>query len=546
MSDILSYWPFPYEPRPAQVSALEWLAEASQNASYLLLEAPVGAGKSNIGITFSHYLNQRIPKYRGDSFILTPQRILQDQYERSFFGNKEINLASFYGKSNYECKQKKTTCDIGTLVKPTCSNCPFANAKAKARASADTVLNYKLALTSFAFTSTFKRQRNDPDLGYRPPRELIVFDECHTLENHLIDFDALAISEWRCKKYNLRFKVNRTIEDALDWMQDYYLPEIDKIVRRLQDECEPLLDKSGDELTRSEINKIRELNKLQEHFDEATVMSLRTPEHVNEKFVLVWDKVMFQFKRLTGAYSFHKHLVPMADTFLFMSSTILNRDGFCADLGIKKEDSAFLSLNSDFPKENRPVYYMPQCKMNAKWKDPENESGREEMLETVTMLLNGHEKESGIIHTGNFAIARWLVENLEGNIPQTIYHHNPDSGDDRNAIITAFQGDPKPSVLISPSSTEGLDLKDDLGRFAIFVKVPFGYLGDQWIKRRMEMSKEWYQRRALIDIIQGGGRVVRSKDDNGSVYILDASWQFLYNQAYNMIPKWWRESYTRV
>lgn len=253
---------------------------------------------------------------------------------------------------------------------------------------------------------------------------------------------------------------------------------------------------------------------------------------------------MFQFKRLTGSFSFRRIIDPMADKFLMMSSTILNKEGFCRDLGIKEEDTAFLSMTSEFDIENRPVYYMPKARMNAKWKLPENETSRQTMLSAVDTLLGMHAEESGIIHTGNFEIARWLVENI--NTTHRIYHHNPDSGDDRNSVIAAFQGDPKPSVLISPSSTEGLDLKDDLGRFAIFAKIPFGSLGDQWIKRRMEMSPEWYQRRALIDIIQGGGRVVRGGDDWGNVYILDESWTHLHKNALHMIPQWWRDGYQRV
>ena len=170
------------------------------------------------------------------------------------------------------------------------------------------------------------------------------------------------------------------------------------------------------------------------------------------------------------------------------------------------------------------------------------------MANGVKQLLEMHPEENGIIHTGNFAIAEWLVELLERwpKATHEFIHHNPSSGDDRNTVINHFIDNPKPSVLISPSITEGLDLVDDLARFAIFCKVPFGYLGDQWIKRRMQMSKEWYQRRALIDIIQGGGRVVRSQKDEGTVYILDESWGFLFSQTVNKIPKWWKEAYDQV
>lgn len=529
-NNVLEFWPFPYAPRENQLTAFEWLSE--QSAKYLLIEAPVGAGKSNIGITYSHSLGST-GKQRGNSYILTPQRILQAQYEQSVNGVEGVHLASFYGKSNYECKGKHSTCDIGQMVKPKCIKCPFEQAKNKAKETANTVLNYKLALSAFAYTNSFQARR------------LMVLDECHTLENQLVDFDALSITEWRCKKYNLKFEKQTSLSKALKWLRDYYVPKLSVVVDKLEQECEYLFEQQGHTLTRHELTKMRELTSLQEHEAEVQMMSLRTNQHVMDHFVLVWDDIKFQFKRLKGEYSFHKHLVPMADRFLFMSSTILNLEGFCEDLGIPTEDAAFLTLSSEFPKENRPVYYMPQCKMNAKWSTPENGNGRKIMLDTVEKLLNEHNDDSGIIHTGNFAIADWLVKKLDGNIPHKIYHHNPDVGDDRNSVIESFQGDPEPSILISPSSTEGLDLKDDLGRFAIFVKVPFGFLGDQWIKRRMDMSHQWYQRRALIDIIQGGGRIVRSPTDFGNVYILDESWAYLYNQAYHMIPRWWRDAYIR-
>jgi Rad3-related DNA helicase len=59
----------------------------------------------------------------------------------------------------------------------------------------------------------------------------------------------------------------------------------------------------------------------------------------------------------------------------------------------------------------------------------------------------------------------------------------------------------------------------------------------------MELSKEWYQRRALIDIIQGAGRVVRSKEDWGNTYILDESFRHLFNLAHDTIPDWWKDAY---
>ena len=124
---ILDYWSHPTSPpRNNQVEALEWLEQ--QTAKYLIVEAPVGCGKSHIGMTYSRYLHSG----RGDSFILTPQRILQEQYEKSFDAR---DLSPLYGKSNYPCIQKNTTCDIGSVVKPVCDSCPQADARRRAAGS---------------------------------------------------------------------------------------------------------------------------------------------------------------------------------------------------------------------------------------------------------------------------------------------------------------------------------------------------------------------------------------------------------------------------
>lgn len=522
---------FDYTERSNQVIALDWLEK--QTSRYLLLEIPVGGGKSNLAVAYSNWLHsQQEDKAMKAAFIITPQRILQEQYERSF---SNIDLTCLYGKSNYSCRDKGTTCDIGSLVKPVCIHCPHLAAKNRARQSQNAVLNYHLALTSFSYTQTFTK------------RNLMVFDECHSIEDHLVGFDALEITNRRCQRYAFKFKSHTKIEEALQWMKTYYLPLIKRQVQLLQVKYEGVRDKRGDELTQSDIKKIRELDRLSDHADEVELMTARNVGYIQDNFVLVNSIDRFQFKRLSGAYSFERICEPMADKFLFMSSTILDKKGFCEDIGIDSNEAAMLSLGSEFPKENRPVYFMPAMRMNKSWQDDSNKDKRITAIKNLKETLKIHDGDSGLIHTGNYAIANWLVKELIDIKSHTIFHHNAESKyANRNDAINGFMESKTPSILISPSSTEGLDLKEDLSRFAIFMKVPFGSLGDQWIRRKMEISGKWYRRRALITIIQGGGRIVRSSTDKGSVYIFDESFAFLYKQSSAMIPKWWNESYHRV
>lgn len=521
-TNILDYWPISSPPRDIQLKAFAWLeSEEVKNAKYLFLEAPVGSGKSLIGMTYSGYLTSS----KGNSFILTPQRILQTQYENSF---RNDLLFSLYGKSNYSCANHNTTCDIGSLLKPTCEACPQKIAKQKALVSPNVVLNYSLAMLHFAYLDHFK------------PRKLLVADECHVLESQLTEFDAIGITRPKAMKLGVKWQKHKDITSAHSWVVTQYLPRLEDAFADLEEICKPLVLKHN--LTPDEIYLLRDLNKTEEHLAEVSELKFIQPNTLTSEYVLVHDNMSVKFKRLSAAKSFNTIMKPMAEKFLFMSSTILNHKGFCRDLGINPDEAAFLSLGSEFPIEHRPVFYMPTMKMNAQWKSDDNKANRAQYIQVIENLLDMHADDSGIIHTANFAIAEWLTEELNAK-HHRIFQHNPESNLDRNRVINSFQDCQKPSLLISPSSTEGLDLKDDLARFAIFAKIPFGYLGDQWIHARMSLSMEWYQRQALIQLIQGCGRIVRSSTDWGNTYILDGSFGYLYNQTAHVLPKWWKDGY---
>lgn len=236
----------------------------------------------------------------------------------------------------------------------------------------------------------------------------------------------------------------------------------------------------------------------------------------------------------------------MANRFLFMSSTILDKEEFCRDLGIDPDEAAMISLDSEFPEDNREVIFSPVTKMNYGWNSEERADDRRKMMKNINHICSYHNDESGVIHTGSFQISQWILENIKTN--HRIIHHNPGFEISRDEAIDTFLecSEKEPTLLISPSVTEGMDLKDDRGRFALIVKVPYPYLGDAWTKRRMQISKDWYNRQAITGIIQGCGRVVRSKDDWGTVYILDESFEYLYNQTKKMIPAWWKRGLSVV
>lgn len=533
--NILSYWPMANaSPRETQLETLDWLVDLPSDIKYILCEMPVGGGKSPLALHISAWFAKSL----GSSYILTPQKILQKQYEDTFDTQR---LHSLYGKSNYKCESKNTNCDIGSDIKPRCEECPHNSAFRRIMYSPNVVLNYTLACLLFKYVKDDK---------IITKRELLVFDEAHTLETHLTEFNAISVSEFRCKQIGtVAFKQFTSMRTAVDWMREVYVPALIGKINKISPTVQEILETceyEGRNPTKDEMAIVSLLKEFANHHEQIIEqLMLPTFEAVYADYVLVNEgKTLFKFKELYARRNFKEIVEPMANRFLFLSSTILDKKEFCEELGLDPKKAAFISLKSEFDVDNRPVFYMPTTKMSFGWDSPERKKETNQMLNKIVELCKTmHPDESGIIHAGSFQIAKWLVDNLAHKIPHQIMHHNPGAGKKRDQVLDEFQEDNGvPKLLISPSITEGLDLKDDKGRFAIFAKVPFPFLGDAWVKKRMDLSPTWYRRQALIAMIQGGGRVVRSKDDWGHVYILDSSFGYLLSQSKNLAPTWWKDS----
>ena len=81
--DLLAHFPPGFSPRPEQARLLAELADGfaealdDPTAPYVfLVEAPPGVGKSHVAMTLA--------RWSGDAYLLTSQKLLQDQYEREF------------------------------------------------------------------------------------------------------------------------------------------------------------------------------------------------------------------------------------------------------------------------------------------------------------------------------------------------------------------------------------------------------------------------------------------------------------------------------
>jgi Rad3-related DNA helicase len=268
---------------------------------------------------------------------------------------------------------------------------------------------------------------------------------------------------------------------------------------------------------------ICKINRFIEVYSEENwVMNLVHPGPSNKRAGL-----KFEFKPVDVARYSHEHLFRFGGHVLLMSATVVDKDTFCRSVGIDTNEVAFLNIPSPFSSENRPIHFISAGSMS---KD-NIASTLPAIAEAVKMILDQHPSDKGIIHCTNYKVAQYIKENVKS--PRLLSH----TSENRDSVLKSHMATTAPTVLLSPSMMEGVDLADDASRFQILCKVPFPYLGDEVVKKRMSRDRSWYTYQTVKSIVQSMGRSIRNETDHAVSYILDADWERFYNMNKKMFPE---------
>src|SRR3989475_5073602 len=172
--DLLAHFPAGVTPRPEQARLLAAVADAIAEAlddpaapRVLLVEGPPGVGKSHIAMTLA--------RWSGDAYLLTSQKVLQDQYEREF--GAEVQIVK--GRDNYACDRypgAHVPTSRGACRRPRgpLCQCPYARARTAA-------LEGPIFCTNTAYFATLRHWHAER----LRRRRLLVVDEAHNLEAQL-------------------------------------------------------------------------------------------------------------------------------------------------------------------------------------------------------------------------------------------------------------------------------------------------------------------------------------------------------------------------
>lgn len=515
--EFKQYFPFDF-PRKGQRELIEQVITAfNKGKKHVILNAPTGWGKSVIAYTLVSYFK--------NGYILTSQKCLQEQY------HKDLKIPYVLGRTNYKCKKNiELTCEIGMCKGKgnLCNDCPYRYYRDKCFESNISNLNYSYFLT---LNNTVHLSNDDNIIE---PRELIVCDECHNCENELINLCTLKLYEKTFIHYGITEKLprkNTSNETIFKWLFEKFKPILEMTSLGYKNQIKHFnLFKMTREY-KMVLHKYTTISKLL-----TSLKEIETQYNKNHEIIINRDDETLEFKLLYADDLFKQMIEPSANKFLHMSATVLNKNEYCKNLGLSLDDVEYISVDAIFPKENRLIYFTPIGSMTY------NNKARTfpKLINKIDELLGKYSNVKGIIHTVNYNIAEVILNKLKNT-------KNGDRllmprGNDRQDILDIFYNTNEPLVLISPSLTEGLDLKDDLSRFCLICKVPYASLADQWVKERAAKDNIWYMTSTAQTLIQMTGRSIRSADDYCDTYILDSNFEDFAKKSYNIFPEWWKES----
>jgi Rad3-related DNA helicase len=345
-------------------------------------------------------------------------------------------------------------------------------------------------------------------------RALMVIDECHNLEASLCSLVELQLSS-RSIKRMLDIELPRITDVALlgTWLRRTCWPVLRDALDALKEDVRRAkLRLCGDVPDQALVEAAHKLDALVR----LSSRIKRIDDVLDDTWVLCDTSddsdVKLTLRPTDVSNVAHDLLFSYGARVMLMSATICDPGVMASSLGISDYD--YYSLPSPFDPARRPVDYTPIGMMSS----AHVERTLPLLVDAVAAIMEHHSSDKGLIHTGNYRIARALRDRIKSD--RAIFHDDSD----RDAALRKHLDDPRPTVLFSPSMTDGVDLHDGLSRFQILCKLPFPNLLDPWVKKRAERDPRWYPWITASRIAQAVGRSVRHEDDWAQTYILDACW----------------------
>lgn len=520
---------FPYDTiRKEQQYVLDKIYDNYDTFRYFIIEAPTGTGKSAIAKTLMDSVNKNM--------LLTSTKYLQQQYENEF-----KDLFSMKGQANYPCTiDNEFTCGNGPCkfnqkLMSDCilnNSCEYFNNLKKIKNINSFVTSYSF----FLFNNLYFKSIIDQNKLY----DLMILDECHLLENNLISDVGFKININKLNdKYNilenLQFdkfiKITSKLEEGFEKNKEF-LSIVKEILENKIKEYSVKLNNLNSPINKLDAGDILLMQSIQNGLTELKSLLKKITNLFFNKNVKDWvvepvnDTLYLQ--PINIEQYFLNKIDKFAKKFVFLSASILDIDGYIKDLGIPKNQVLKIKVPSTFDYRKSPIISFPSGKMNYQNID----NSMPTIIKNIKIILNQHKGEKGIIHTNNYKITKEIIDQI--NDPRLIYT-NDDTNNEQ--LLEIHSNSKKDTVIISPSLSTGADLKDELARFQIIIKLPFLSLGDRRINKKSKINPQWYNTEMFKTLVQMCGRSTRHNKDYSVTYILDNSFYYYVSKNISILNK---------
>jgi Rad3-related DNA helicase len=393
-------------PREQQKRVVDAIHQNWDNYDYFALSLPTGVGKTFIATSIADSVEK--------AYILTSTLQLQNQYERSW-----TELVNLKGRGNYTCQLNTNftvdaaPCSAQPDLIKLCKRdklCSYYNQKDLAIKSQSMITNpvYMLYSTHCGFAS-------DEDTPW-VRRSVLIIDEAHNLENHLVQFAESDVDPEALEKdFGINgAKYNFTGNPEHDYMlvvdlQQALMEKAEELAEKIEKEfpARKFIDDSEIKswargMTEKVAERVRKLNAKAYQLDKA-IQPLKiffnthsTPEELSRRWLISKypDKNVLKLAPIYGDFLFTEYFGTLADKFVFLSATLGSKNAFCKEIGVEEKECFFIETDSPFPADKSPVIVMPSIKLSKGF----YEENVKKVGTLVDEILNLHPNERGIIH----------------------------------------------------------------------------------------------------------------------------------------------------
>lgn len=477
--------------RPGQWQNID--TAVATDKRFIAMSTPTGGGKS-VACVASAILEASRAIY------LTSTKGLQTQLKDDF---SSCGMFDMRGRQNYHCVKGSISCAEGRILECRDSSCPYQGDRSEFLTSKLTSTNYAYYLSSVIHSEGV----GDAGILIMDEAHNAIQELCNAIEirlehnraNHIYqNLDSFppfgkGMAEWRTWAAWLLPKAQRMLKDTKASGQYKWLSVLDNFV-----------------LIISRISAVSDEWILDESNSSETLISPLWPTEYA-------DRYLFQ----------------STPRVILASATLVPKT--LSLLGIKQENSIFLSQDHTFDPNRCPFYLMGPCRVDSKM----TPSCWAQVMGVMDTIIGRRQDRKGIIHTTSYA-------NQEKVLRDSDYRDimiAPRKASEFQAAVEEFRAADSPRILISPAATTGYDFPGSQCEYQILLKVPFLDTRSPVMKARQEADKEYTPYLTAQTLVQTCGRAMRGPMDRVENFCLDQHANWFLNKPEkggyrHLVPQW--------